>query len=149
MWLNVEGRSFRDKVWSIVAQRRVVFSCEHFSQLPPNIHGLKFLQRQFLFLDALHLTLNQHSRAWNEYRIRIAFCVSVNYHLMSFDISSMTESNCWYLVWDAGSRAPLVGGSWESEGAGPVGVEDWGGLDSERSDDLAEGVVGVLDLELL
>ena len=88
-------------------------------------------------------------------------------YLISLDISSMTERSCWYLVWLAGSRAPLVGGSWDREGAGPeqpirdefvlcwpirdqylpVGVDDWGGLDSERS--LLRGVLGVLLLELL
>ena len=46
-------------------------------------------------------------------------------YLISLDISSMTERSCWYLVWEAGSRAPLVEGM-ERE-AGPVGVEGWGG----------------------
>ena len=40
-------------------------------------------------------------------------------------------------------------GSWDNDGAGPVGVEGAGGRDSERSELLAVGVVGVLDLELL
>ena len=47
---------------------------------------------------------------------------------MSLDISSMTERSCWYLVWLAGSREPLVptmGGIVIDMGV--VGVEGAGG----------------------
>ena len=37
----------------------------------------------------------------------------------------------------------------DREGAGPVGVEGAGGRDNDRSDERADGVVGVLDRELL
>ena len=54
----------------------------------------------------------------------------------------MTERSCWYLVWLAGSRAPLVDGM-ERE-ARPVGVEGAPGLERPRS----RAEVGVLDLLL-
>ena len=56
----------------------------------------------------------------------------------------MTERSCWYLVCEAGSRAPLVEGM-ERE-AGPVGVEGWGGLESPWR---SRAEVGVLDLLLV
>ena len=67
---------------------------------------------------------------------------------MSFDISSITDSNCWYFVWLAGSRAPLVAGAEESEGV--VGVDGAGGRGVVDADGrgVAEGVVGVLEREL-
>ena len=54
----------------------------------------------------------------------------------------MTERSCWYLVCEAGSRAPLVDGM-ERE-ARPVGVEGAPGLERPRS----RAEVGVLDLLL-
>lgn len=68
---------------------------------------------------------------------------------MSLDISSMTDSNCWYFVWLAGSKAPLVVGvGIDVIEALPVGVLGAGGLGVVEADGLAEvGVDGVLDLE--
>ena len=67
---------------------------------------------------------------------------------MSLDISSITESSCWYLVWLAGSRepfCPIMGG--KVMDIGVVGVEGAGGRDG-----VFEGrccvFEGVLDLQI-
>ena len=43
-------------------------------------------------------------------------------YLISLDISSMTERSCWYLVWEAGSRAPLVEGMEREAGPGGTSI---------------------------
>ena len=80
--------------------------------------------------------------------LRLGLWIAAN--LISLDISSMTESSCWYLVWLAGSSAPFVAGSWDSEGVA-VGVAGCGGrlrLRSEPWPALCAGLLGVADREL-
>ena len=112
-----------------------LFSSSHFFRPPLDIPSLEFWRKLFLSSISRHSTWSQHSTVCNFVDILDTPSLISSFYLISLDISSMTERSCWYFVWLAGSRAPLVAGSCEREGApGPVGVEDCGGLVRERSE---------------